>query len=168
MKDMKLKPLIPLLLAAICLFYPLAKFEEACDLSRDGIMEDAVLTAYEPESFGGGAGRRYVEDWYVISYGSAKGRYLAGTRSVAVGEGFDRMMSSPPLDIGDSVPVLYLPHDHTVMRIRPLSRRPFPLYNSHGDVALFYLMKLMAFILIILALRGFRTNLKKGGQERDK
>lgn len=159
---MNLKPLIPLLLAALCLFYPSAKFKEAYDLSREGLMEDAVLTAYEPESFGGGAGRRYVEDWYVISYSSTTGRYLSGTRSVAVGEGFDKMMSSPPLKIGDSVPVLYLPDDPGVMRIRPLSRDPFPLYNSHSDVALFYLMKLMALILIIVALRGFRSDLRKG------
>ena len=165
---MNLKPLIPLLLAALCLFYPLSEFRKSCQLSRDGLMEDAVLTAYEPESFGGGAGRRYVEDWYVISYSSTTGRFLSDTRSVAVGEGFDKMMNSPPLNIGDSVPVLYLPHDPGVMRIRPLSRDPFPLYNSHGDVALFYLMKLMALILIILALRSFRPALKKGGQERDK
>ena len=158
---MSMKPLIPLLLAALCLFYPLSKFKEVYNLSRDGLLEDAVLTAYEPEMFGGGAGRRYVEDWYVITYSSTRGRFLSGTRSVAVGEGFDKMMSSPPLKIGDRVPVLYLPQDPDIMRIKPLSRNPFPLYNSHKDAALFYLMKLMALILIILALRSFRSGFKK-------
>ena len=160
---MNLKPLIPLLFAALSLFYPLSEFKEAYTLSREGLMEDAVLTAYEPEVFGGGAGRRYVEDWYVISYSYTSGRYLSGTRSVAVGEGFDKMMSSPPLNIGDNVPVLYLPQDPGVMRIRPLSRNPFPLYNSHSDAALFYLMKLMALILVILAVRIFRSDLRKKG-----
>ena len=122
-------------------------------------MEDAVLTVYEPEVFGGGAGRRYVEDWYVISYSSTAGKFLSGTRSVAVGEGFEKMMNSPPLKIGDRVPVLYLPQDPGVMRIRPVSRSPFSIYNSHNDIALFYLMKLMVLILIIFAVRGFRSNL---------
>ncbi|MDT8318606.1 MAG: DUF3592 domain-containing protein [bacterium] len=156
---MNLKTLIFLLLAALCLFYPLSEFKEACNLSRDGLMEEAVLTVYEPEVFGGGAGRRYVEDWYVISYSATRGRFLSGTRSVAVGEGFDKMINSPPLKIGDRVPVLYLPSNPAVMRIKPLSRSPSSLYNSHSDVALFYFMKLMAFILILLVLHGLR---KKG------
>lgn len=159
---MNLKPLIPLLLAALCLFYPLSEFKEAYNLSREGIMEDAVLTAYEPEVFGGGAGRRYVEDWYVISYSSTTGRFLSGTRSVAVGEGFDEMMSSPPLKIGDRVPVLYHPSNPALMRMRPIARSSFPLYNTHKDAALFYLMKLIALILTILAVRSFRSNVKKG------
>ena len=163
MKGMNLKPLIPLLLAALCLFYPLSEFNKAYNLAKEGLMEDAVITAYEPEVFGGGAGRRYVEDWYVISYSSTSGKFLSGTRSVAVGEGFDKMMSSPPLNIGDSVPVLYLPQDPGIMRIRPLSRSPFPLYNSHKDIALFYLMKLMVLILSILAVRGFQSDLRKKG-----
>lgn len=165
MKGMNLKPLIPLLFAVICLFYPMFEFKEAYNLSREGLMEDAVLTSYEPEVFGGGAGRRYVEDWYIISYSSTTGRYLSGTRSVAVGDGFDKMISSPPLNIGDSVPVLYLPSNPGVMRIKPRSRDPFPLYNSHSDVALFYLMKLVALILIMLALRSFRSDLRKKGKE---
>ena len=156
---MNLKPLMPLLLAALSLLYPLSEFKQSYHLAKEGLMEDAVITAYEPEVLGGGAGRRYVEDWYVISYSSTTGKFLSGTRSVAVGESFDKMMSSPPLNIGDSVPVLYLPQDPGVMRIRPLSRSPFLLYNSHKDIALFYLMKLMALILIILAVRGLR---KKG------
>lgn len=161
---MTMKLFIPLLLAILSLLYPLSEFKEAYNLSREGLMEDAVLTAYEPEMFGGGAGRRYVEDWYIISYSSTTGRFLSGTRSVAVGEGFDKMMSSPPLNIGSSVPVLYLPQDPGIMRIKPISRAPFPLYNSHKDVALFYLMKLMAFILIIFALRSLRIK----GKERIK
>ena len=158
---MNLKPLIPLLLAALCLFYPISEFNKAYNLAKEGLMEDAVLTAYEPEVFGGGAGRRYVEDWYIISYSSTTGTFLSGTRSVAVGEGFDKMMSSPPLNIGDSVPVLYLPKDPGVMRIRPVSRSPFTLYNSHKDAALFYLMKLLAFILVILAVRSLRKKRKE-------
>ncbi len=158
---MNLKPLIPLLLASLCIFYPLSEFKKSYYLAKEGIMEDAVITAYEPEVFGGGAGRRYVEDWYVISYSSTTGKFLSGTRSVAVGEGFEKMMSSPPLKIGDSVPVLYLPQNPGVMRIRPLSRDPFPLYNSHSDVALFYLMKLMALILITLAVSMYRSDSRK-------
>lgn len=155
------KLFIPLLLAILSLLYPLSEFNKAYNLSRDGLMEDAVLTAYEPEMFGGGAGRRYVEDWYIISYSSTTGRFLSGTRSVAVGEGFDKMMSSPPLNIGSSVPVLYLSQDPGIMRIRPLSRDPFPLYNSHSDAALFYLMKLMSLILIIFSIYGLRKNRNK-------
>ncbi len=158
---MNLKPLIPLLLASVCLFFPLLEFKKSYTLAKEGLMEDAVITAYEPEVFGGGAGRRYVEDWYVISYSATTDKFLSGTRSVAVGEGFDKMMSSPPLKIGDSIPVLYLPRNPGIMRIRPLSRSSFPLYNSHSDIALFYLMKLMALILIILALSMYRSDLRK-------
>ena len=158
---MTLKLLIPLLLASLCIFYPLSEFKKSYDLAREGLMEDAVMTAYEPKVLGGGAGRRFVEDWYVISYGASSSKVLLGTRSVAVGEGFDKMMSSPPFEIGDTIPLLYLPLNPVIMRIRSASSSPISLYNTHNDIALFYLMKLMALILITLAVSMYRSDSRK-------
>ena len=158
---MNLKPLIPILLSFVCLSYPLSEFKKSYNLAKDGLMEDAVITAYEPKVLGGGAGRRFVEDWYVISYGSTSSKVLLGTRSVAVGEGFDKMMSSPPSNIGDRLSVLYIPQNPGVMRVNPVSRSSFPLYNTHNDIALFYLMKIMALILIILAVSMYRSDSRK-------
>lgn len=155
------KALLALSAALLLLIAPSMNLVESLHFAENAVIGEAKIIAYEPEIRGKAGGRREVRDYYTISYLGLKKQLLLGSRIVTSKEKVEPPEEGAPFKAGESLTILYLSDMPERMMLNPEGELLSSYYHSHDGIALLYLLKLAALILLLFATRQLMHILRK-------